>query len=112
MAMIICTLRLLVSDSDRRQVLASLTPLIGWTRVQPGCRSCRLLSDLEEPRAVVLTEEWDTQDDLDRHLRSKDYRRVLAAIELSQEAPVIRFDSVKSTGGFEVIEAAQIPGTQ
>jgi quinol monooxygenase YgiN len=81
--MIRCTLRLVVSGVHRRQVVASLTPLIGWTRVEPGCRACNLLADLEEPRAIVLAEEWDTQDDLDRHLRSEDYRRVLEAIELS-----------------------------
>jgi quinol monooxygenase YgiN len=110
--MIACTMRLFVSENDRRQVIASLTPLIGWTRVQPGCRACHLLADLEEPRAIVLTEEWDTQDDLDRHLRSKDYRRVLAAIELSQEAPEIRFDSLEPRGGLEVIDAARKPGRE
>jgi|WetSurMetagenome_2_1015567.scaffolds.fasta_scaffold939564_1 quinol monooxygenase YgiN len=110
--MIRCTLRLLVPEAHRRQVVASLTPLIGWTRVEPGCRACHLLADLEEPRAIVLAEEWDTQDDLDRHLRAEDYRRVLEAIELSQEAPEIRFDTVETSGGFEVVEAARMPRPQ
>ncbi len=110
--MIRCTLRLLVSEAHRRQVVASLTPLIGWTRVEPGCRGCHLLADLDEPRAIVLTEEWDSQDDLDRHLRSEEYRRVLAAIELSQEAPEIRFDTVENRSGFEVVEAARLPQTE
>jgi quinol monooxygenase YgiN len=108
-AMIRCTLRLLVSEAHRRQVVASLTPLIGWTRVEPGCRGCHLLADLDEPRAIVLTEEWETQGDLDHHLRSEDYRRVLEAIELSEEAPEIRFDTVETSGGFEVVEAARMP---
>jgi quinol monooxygenase YgiN len=109
--MITCTLRLLVSKSQRPQVLASLTALIGWTRVEPGCRACHLLADVEEPQAIVLWEEWNTQGDLDRHLRSEDYRRVLAAIELSKEAPEIRFDTVETRGGFEVVEAARLPRT-
>ena len=109
--MIVCTVRLLVSQTDRRQIITSLIPLIGWTRVQPGCRACHLLTDLEEPRAIVVMEEWDTRDDLDRHLRSKDYRRLLAAIELSQEAPEIHFDSVATRGGVEVIDAVRMPGT-
>lgn len=110
MAIIACTIRLFVSEDDRPRVLASLTPLIGWTRVQPGCRACHLLADLEESRAIVLTEEWDTQDDMDRHLRSKDYRRVLAAIDLSQESPEIRFGNVEPMGGIEVIDAARRSG--
>jgi quinol monooxygenase YgiN len=107
--MIVSTLRLLLSETDRRRVITSLTPIIAWSRVQPGCRACHLLADTEDPRALVLWEEWDTRDDLDRHLRSQEYRRVLAAIELSQEAPEIRFDAVETRSGFEVVEAARMP---
>jgi quinol monooxygenase YgiN len=110
--MITCTVRLRVSETHRSQILTSLTALIGWTRVEPGCRGCHLLADLEEAQAIVLWEEWDSQDDLDRHLRSEDYRRVLAAIELSPEAPIICFDSVETRRGFEVVEAARIPSPQ
>lgn len=97
--MIVCTLRLLLSETDRRKVLASLQPLLGATRVQPGCRACTLLFDAEDPQRLVLWEEWDTQDQLDRHLRSEDYRLVIAAIDLSQEAPQMRFDTVATRGG-------------
>lgn len=109
--MIVFRLRILVTESDRRQVIASFEPLIAWTRVQPGCRACHLLTDIEDPRGIVLLEEWDTQEHLDRHLRSEDYRRVLAAIELSQEAPQIHFDTVATRGGIEVVEAARTPRT-
>ncbi len=109
--MIVCTLILTVSETDRRKVIASLTPLVGWTQVQPGCQACHLLSDVEDPRALVLLEEWDTQEQLDSHLRSEDYRRVVAAMELSQEAPEIQFCTVETTGGFEVVEAARAPRT-
>jgi len=107
--MIVSTLRLLLSEADRARVITSLTPLIAWTRLQPGCRVCHLLGDLDDPREIIVREEWDTQEDLDRHLRSEDYRRILAAIELSQEAPEIRFDTVVTMGGFEVVEAARKP---
>ncbi len=109
--MILCTLRLLLSETDRVRVITSLTHLIGWTRVQPGCRACHLLTDIEEPGALVLLEEWETPDHLNRHLRSEDYRRVLAAIELSQGPPEIRFDTVEAAGGIEVVEAARAPRT-
>jgi quinol monooxygenase YgiN len=108
--MVVSRVRLLLSEIERRRVIASLTALVGWNRVQPGCRACQLLTDTEEPRALVLWEEWESQEDLDRHLRSEEYRRVLGAIELSQEAPEIRFDTVENRSGFEVVEAARLPG--
>ena len=110
--MIVCTLRVFLSETDCSEVITSFEPLIEWTRVQAGCRACHLLTDIEDPRALVLWEEWDTQKDLDRHLRSEDYRRVIAAMELSQEAPEIHFYTAASRGGFEVVEAARMPRTQ
>jgi len=107
--MIVCTLRMLLSEVNCCQVITSLEPLIAWTRVQAGCRACHLLTDIEEPQALILWEEWETQEDLDRHLRSEDYRRVIAAMELSQEAPEVHFDTVATRGGFEVVEAARLP---
>ncbi len=92
--MVVSMVVLRLSERDRRNVIASLKPLVGSTRTYPACRGCFLLFDSEDPRKLVLWEEWDTQEDLDRHVRSRDYRVVLAAIDLSQAAPEIHFDTV------------------
>ena len=107
--MIVSTVRLLLPKTDRAQVIVSLVPLIGQTRAQPGCLACRLLTGMEDPKALILSETWDLQGNLDHHLRSDDYRRVLAVIDLSKEPPEIRFDYVESRGGMEIIEAARLP---
>jgi quinol monooxygenase YgiN len=108
--MIVCTITLTVSEKDRRKVISSLLPMIGSTRVQPGCQVCSILTDVDDPRVLVLWEEWDAQENLDRHLRSSDYRLVIAAMELSQQAPQINFNSVDTRSGIEVVEAARLPG--
>jgi len=108
--MIVCTIVISVSEINRRKVVASLLPVIGATRVQPGCQVCSLLADVDDDRTLVLWEEWDTQQDLDRHLRSADYRLVLAAIELSQEVPRMVFDTVETRSGLEMVEAVRLPG--
>jgi quinol monooxygenase YgiN len=111
-ALIVCTLSLVLSEPDRRKVIASLRPLINSTRAQLGCRVCSLLVDSEDPRRLVLWQEWDNQDQLARHLCSEDYRLVLAAIEMSQEAPQLHFDTVAARGGLEVVHAARTPRTR
>ena len=110
--LIVCTLTLMLSETNRRKVIASLGPLIGSTRTEPGCRICALLFDAEDPRRVVLWEEWESQAQLDRHLGSEDYRLVLAAIEMSQEPPQLHFDTVAAREGLEVVEAARMPPTR
>ena len=109
--MIVCTLSLTLSERGRQEVIASLRPLVGSTRTQPGCRVCALLLDAEDPRRLVLWQEWDSQEHLTRHLGSEDYRLVLAAIEMSREAPQVHFDTVAARSGLEVVEAARMPPT-
>ncbi len=68
--MIVCTIVINSSEADRLKVIKSFVPLIGLTRVQTGCRVCSLLFDCEDPLKLVLWEEWDTREHLERHLRS------------------------------------------
>ncbi len=103
MALVISTLRIVTTPHSRAEVIRTLAAQLGPTRVLAGCRKCDLYQDVEHPEAITLVEEWESQADLDPRLRSEDYRAVLAAIELSQEQPVIRFDTVTRRTGSGVL---------
>lgn len=105
--MIVFSLSVLVRPSRRGDFLTSVRALIEPTRVVPGCIGCHLYTNFEDPNAFLLVEEWESQAALDRHLTSNACRMLVAAIELSAEPPAIRFDSVASRTGIEVIEAAR-----
>jgi quinol monooxygenase YgiN len=105
---IVFTLRLLTNPQARKETLRNLTSLLGPTRVQPGCTSCRLYGDIEEPKAILLVEEWVSQVDLEKHLQSDDYRLVLETIELSDPSPEVHFDTIVKRSGLEVIESARM----
>ncbi len=84
-----------------------LRSLIGPTRVETGCMGCRLYQEVNERYAITWMEEWNTQDDLERHLRSPQYRRILAALDMSDVQPEIRFDTVVDSKGMQLIEEAR-----
>ena len=106
--MVISTLRIVTTPHSRAEVVRTLAAQLGPTRVQPGCLRCDLYQDIENREAITLVEEWESRADLDPRLRSEDYRAVLAAIELSQEQPLIRFDTVtRRTGG---VRRRRLPG--
>jgi quinol monooxygenase YgiN len=107
--MIVFTLRMVAPRPRRQALLTSLTALLEPTRVQPGCTACRLYADMENPSVFTLASEWQSQADLDRCLGSAAFKTVLAAMELSVEAPQISFDSVSRRAGLEVIAAARNP---
>jgi len=105
--MIISTLRIVTVPQSRAKVVRTLAAQLGPTRVQPGCLRCDLYQDIENREAITLVEEWESQADLDPRLRSEDYRAVLAAIELSQEPPLIHFDTVTRRTGLEIVASSR-----
>jgi hypothetical protein len=60
----------------------------------------------------MLEELWTTRRELERHLRSPGYQRVLLVIEMAKGQPEIRFHTISHTSGFEIIaEARSYNGT-
>jgi quinol monooxygenase YgiN len=88
-------------------IVRVLRSLIEPTRVQTGCVSCGLYKDLHDPNVIVWVEEWNTQDDLKRHLRSPQYKKILAALDMSNSQPEMRFDTVIETKGMQLIAEAR-----
>jgi quinol monooxygenase YgiN len=105
--MITATLRVTVPADRRNEVLDLLRSVIEPTQVEPGCLSCRLYQDLENEEGLLFEEEWKTQADLDRHIRSDRYLKILAAIDMSSKPPEIRFNTIARTKGIEAIRAAR-----
>jgi quinol monooxygenase YgiN len=63
-----------------------------------------LYQDIEDPNALTLVEEWESRTDLDKHIRSSEYKKVLAAMDLSDQPPEIKFNDILKTDGMELIE--------
>jgi quinol monooxygenase YgiN len=57
----------------------------------------------------MLEELWASNEDVQRHLRSDKYRKVLLVVEMAVEPPEIRFDTIDHSTGVESIEQARTP---
>ncbi len=112
MGMINGTIKILPLPERRAEVLEILQTIQGPVLAQPGCAACNIYDEQGLERAVVLVESWDTQEALDRHLRSEAYRLILAAVELSHGRPEVRFDHVSATEGMELITRTRNSGGQ
>lgn len=105
--MIIFTLSFKVSSSKRKDVISLFDSLVGPLSVKPGCIRVALLSDVNVHEDLLLMEEWQSRKDLEKHIRSDEFRKILAVMDLANESPKTRFYHVSSTEGFEVIEKAR-----
>ncbi len=107
--MILAILHLFISPKDLVRAIQMTDVLVRGTRAQPGCMGCRLLRDTESGNAMILVEEWASQADLDRYLRSGEYRRVQALMDLSGTPAELRFHRVAQKQGMEVIQRTRAP---
>jgi quinol monooxygenase YgiN len=106
------TIRILPLPERRAEVLEVFQTIQGPVLAQPGCAACTIYEEQGPEGAVVLVESWETQEALERHLRSEAYRRILGAMELSDGQPEVRFDHVSATEGMELITRMRSPGGQ
>ena len=108
--MIIATIRMMIPPQKRGEALRILRSVAELCKDDPGCLSCNIYRDLNNNRVLVLEEVWRTEEDLDLHLRSEEYRNLLLVLEMALEQPEIRFDTISDSTGIETIEKARSGG--
>ncbi|MBP1648754.1 MAG: Antibiotic biosynthesis monooxygenase [Bacteroidetes bacterium] len=105
--MFINLVRIFPSASDQEAVRGFLTGLLEPTRVQRGCLSCTLAIE-SDPDAFLYMECWESKADLLRHLRSDEYAKILAMMELSTRKPDVSVYDVANEQGLELIEKVRM----
>jgi quinol monooxygenase YgiN len=96
-------MQIVAPDHQRIALLRTLGSLLGPTRVAAGCVDAHLYADLDNRRTLLLVEEWDSREQFDRNLDAAKLNIIVAAIELSSEAPVIRVDTVEREEGVDAL---------
>jgi len=102
--MIVFTMRVTARPKKRPEMLQALHSLLGPMSVQPGCLRCRLYQDADDEDVLTWIEEWESREQMDRHVRSPEYRTLLSVMDLSAVQPEVRFNTVVETAGMELIE--------
>ena len=89
------------SARSTQDLLEAFRFLIVGTRLEPGCLGCWAWTD---PDATVhYVEEWATDADTVRHVRSSRFTSLLAILESAHEPPRVQFDFVAATRGLDYV---------
>ena len=105
--MIHATIRMTIPPQKSGEALRILRSVAEQCRDDPGCLSCHIYGDLQEKNVLMLEEVWRSEEDLNLHLRSDEYRNLLLVLEMALKQPEIRFDTISSSTGIETIEKAR-----
>ena len=102
--MVHATIRMLIPPKRRGEVMEILSSLAERSRFEAGCIGTRVYQDVEVEPAILIEQLWKSGEDLERYLRSEEYRKVLLVVEMAVEPPEIRFDEISRSSGVETIE--------
>jgi quinol monooxygenase YgiN len=110
--MIQASLTIVARPNRREELVRSILTLIETSRLDSSCLNCRLYSDVVDPNALTLVEEWATWPDLERRLRSTAYGQLLQLMEVSSRPPETVFHRIAETSGLETIRRVRLSGDQ
>lgn len=105
--MVRSSIRMLIPLDRQSEAIDILNSVTAGFRFDPGCISSRVYRDVDDVRAILVEELWANQEEITRHLRSEAYHRLLLVIEMAEEPPEVRFETIAATRGLETIAQAR-----
>jgi len=105
--MIMTTTRITVPSANRCELFQTIQTLLVAVMNEKGCRSSRFYWDSADNNTAMLVEEWDTKEDWDNHLRSRDCAVFLGAVSVLCRPASVDFKLLSYLAGIEAITAAR-----
>lgn len=99
--MVRLTVVLTASRRRTHNLVEAFRSLMLRTRLEQGCLDCNVWSDPDS--TVHYFEEWATEADIRRRVRSQLFTSLLSVVEGAQEPPHVRFDFLTATRGLDYI---------
>ena len=98
------TIEWLVPVGKARSMTEALHLLVASTRTEPGFVGCSVAADLGEKGRIRYSEEWLTEDALQRQFQTDRFRRLIALVENATEAPIVEFLLPGGSRGLEYVQ--------
>jgi quinol monooxygenase YgiN len=105
--MIMTTTRITVSSANRCELFQTILTLLVPIMNEKGCRSSRFYLDSADNNSGMLVEEWDTREDWDNHLQSRDCAVFLGAVRVLCRPTSVDFKLLSYVAGIEAVTSAR-----
>jgi quinol monooxygenase YgiN len=106
--MMIAVLEMVLPPGSEAEILGALRGVWDATCAQPGCVGGGVFQEVGEPRTALYLEMWEEAAQLEAHVRSRDYHRLLALMETAAEPPMLRFNEVGAVRGLAWVERVRL----
>jgi len=106
--MIISFLKLKPIPEKHQAVLDILGYVKERLQMKRGCLESSIFQECDSDPMILYLEAWQSKMDMDRHIESDVYLRLLNAMDLCREEPAISFHEVSETKGMDWIAALRL----
>ncbi len=94
---------------DKRQLILDILQFVAEkVRLKRGCLRCGIYEEYDEDRLILYLEQWQSKEEMNWHIQSNLYLRILNAMDLCVEKPEISFNEVSDTKQLELVEALRL----
>lgn len=101
--MIIATIRIAADSENIDKIIEILSSVKGQVAGKSGCISCLILQEVNNGNLISYEELWENQAQLNKHIYSNLYKKILVAIDMSSQPPVVKFSTISSVTGMELL---------
>jgi quinol monooxygenase YgiN len=109
--MIIVRITMTVIPEKQKEVMQTLVSMIEAAKNEKGCKSYGAFCDFELKTVFNLIEEWETLEDLERHIRSERFSVLLGIKSLLSKPLEIKIHTVSHSEGLEFVKILRGKGT-
>ena len=102
--MISASFKIVIPEDSLHQAKEILGSLSGPFEIEPGCISCKWFCEVENPRTFLWVEEWKSLTDLENHIQSNEFKKLLFVLDMSESEPEIRIKNTIYDDGMEYIK--------
>ena len=108
--MIIVRITIKALMEKRTEIMQTLLSMVEPAGKEKGCLSYEVFCDIEFKTVFNLFEEWETREDLDRHIQSERFSVLLGTKSLLAKPSGISIHTVSHSEGVEVVNALRGKG--
>ena len=105
--MIVVRITMNVLPEKQLEVMQTLLSMIEPTGKEMGCLSYAVFCSIEDHNCFSLLEEWETREDLVRHIRSHRFDVLLGTKTLLRQPLEVQIHTIHKSEGMEAIHTAR-----
>lgn len=99
--MILVITRMNVISEKRRELSQTIASLSAITRMAKGCLRYDFCQSIHDENQLFLLEEWDIEENLNAHMKSKHYKVIRGAMNLLEKPYEKTFYNVSHSPGIK-----------